>query len=265
MNDTIKPVFFVNEGERIAGSLHLPAGRARCSGVVMVHGFAGQRCGARFILVELSRRLAQAGIASLRFDCRGGGESGGTFEATTTTTQLSDATAAMRELASLRRVDRSRVGVVGVSLGGLVAALLAGSQQEIKSAVLLSPVARADEMAQSMLTTAMRETLSNEGRIDVGGLYLGKGFFEDINGLDGPSRLAESSAAVLVINGGEDETVPTAHAEQYFLKASARKLRAERLIIPGADHTYGAVAWREAALSAAVEFFKGTLGEPRCS
>lgn len=255
-----KPLYFQSNGEEIAGTLHLPAGRGRCGGVAMVHGFRGQRCGARFMLVELSRRLADAGMASLRFDCRGCGESAGRFEDMTPGGQLRDAAAALGELGAIRRVDASRLGLVGISLGGMIAALLAASDRRVKAAVLVSPVARADEMADGMLAEGMRAMLERDGRVDIGGLYLSKAFFDGIEGLDGPSRIAESPAALLVISGSDDETVPPGHADEYFERARARQARTERLVVPGADHTYSSVPWREAALSGAVDFLKGTLG-----
>lgn len=255
-----KPLYFLSDGEEIAGTLHLPAGRARAPGVAMVHGFRGQRCGAHFMLVELSRRLADAGVASLRFDCRGCGESSGRFEEVTPERHLRDAAAALGELGALGRIDDSRLGLVGVSLGGMIAALLASSDERVKAAVLISPVARADEMAAGMLTGLMRDKLERDGRVDIGGLYLAKGFFDGIEGLDGPSRIADSPAALLVINGSDDETVPPGHADEYFEKARTRAATTERLVVPGADHTYSSVPWREAALSGAVDFLTGTLG-----
>ena len=260
MKATQEPLCFESDGRRIAGTVHMPAGDGRCGAVVMVHGFRGQRCGARFMLVDLSRRLSAEGVASLRFDCRGCGESEGAFEELTPGGQLADAAAALSQLESCPRVDPSRIGVVGVSLGGMIAALLAGSRPDVKAAVLISPVSRADEVADGMLTDRRRSELEREGRVDVGGLYLGRAFFDEIGGLDGPSALAESTCAALVVAGGADETVPPGHAREYFEKARNRSAVTEELVIRGADHTYGSVAWREAALSAAVRFLKGTLG-----
>ena len=116
-----KALYFRNKGELVAGTLHLPDNRRRCPGVLMCHGFTGQKSESHFYLVALSRRLAEAGIASLRFDFRGSGESEGEFEDMTPLEEVSDARAALRQLAGIARVDERRLGIFGWSLGGLVA------------------------------------------------------------------------------------------------------------------------------------------------
>src|SRR2546426_5960176 len=48
-------------------------------GVVLFHGFTGDRMESHWLFVKCSRALALAGIASLRFDFYGSGESEGEF------------------------------------------------------------------------------------------------------------------------------------------------------------------------------------------
>jgi exosortase A-associated hydrolase 1 len=78
-----QPLLFACEGERLVGILALPEEPARV-GVVVVVGGPQYRAGSHRQFVQLSRRLADAGFPTLRFDYRGLGDSTGaprTFEA----------------------------------------------------------------------------------------------------------------------------------------------------------------------------------------
>ena len=72
MNET--PVVFECAGEPLIGVLAVPASPAAV-GVVIVVGGPQYRVGSHRQFVELSRGLAERGIACMRFDCRGMGDS----------------------------------------------------------------------------------------------------------------------------------------------------------------------------------------------
>lgn len=254
-----KPHYFENKGELIAGTLHLPDGRSRCPGVLLLHGFAGQKAEANFIFVELSRHLASAGVASLRFDFRGCGESRGAFENMSPLEELSDSTAALHELKSVSRVDSRRIGVVGLSMGGLVAALLAAREPSVRSLVLWSAVSRLKELMETMLPEGAMETIEKEGRFDIGGLYLGKAFLDSLDHLDPAAALAKTEAPVLIIHGTADETVPYDHSDDLHAAAASRGVRTDRLRVEGANHVFSLVSWRRSVIEATTDFLKGTL------
>ncbi len=254
-----KAHYFKNKGQFLAGTLHLPAGRKPCPGVVILHGFTGWKCEPHFIFVELSRRLADAGIASLRFDFRGSGESEGLFEDMTPLEELSDARAALAELRGQRRIDSRRLGVVGLSLGGMIAALLAGKERSIKSVVLWSAPARPDKLFKAARPKKDLKRIREEGRLDIGGLYLGNAFLETLPGIDPPAELAKSRAPALVIHGSGDEGVPYSHSGDFLRAGKARGIRTERLRIEGSDHVYSSIPWRNEVIEATVSFLKETL------
>ena len=109
---------FANEGQQIAGTLHLPNGVGPHPGVLLCHGFTGMRLEAHFLFVKMSRALERAGFASLRFDFRGSGESEGEFREMTVETEVSDALKAVDVFCEVPEVDGGRIGVIGLSLGG---------------------------------------------------------------------------------------------------------------------------------------------------
>ncbi|MBD3293779.1 MAG: alpha/beta hydrolase, partial [Armatimonadia bacterium] len=69
---------FEVDGHRIAASIHIPD-TTPAPGVVMCHGFTGQRMEAHFLFVKAGRAMCEAGLNVLRFDFRGSGESDGRF------------------------------------------------------------------------------------------------------------------------------------------------------------------------------------------
>lgn len=69
-------IAFDCEGETLFGVLSAPA-QAATTGVVLIVGGPQYRVGSHRQFVELARTLAQRGIAVLRFDYRGMGDSGG--------------------------------------------------------------------------------------------------------------------------------------------------------------------------------------------
>jgi uncharacterized protein len=72
------PIAFDCDGATLVGVLHLPS-PSPDTGVVIVVGGPQYRVGSHRQFLLLARRLAAGGIAALRFDCRGMGDSDGEF------------------------------------------------------------------------------------------------------------------------------------------------------------------------------------------
>ena len=57
----------------------------------------------------------------------------------------------------------------------------------------------------------------------------------------------------LIIHPGEDKTVPRSHATD-FLRSSGAGVK-EKVLIPGADHTFTSIAWESAVIRLTSEWF----------
>lgn len=115
-------------GVRLAGTLSVPPGPGPHRAVVLVTGSGPQDrdealAGHRPFLV-LADALARGGTVVFRYDDRGIGRSTGTFATATTEDFAADARGALRAVAALPEVDPKRVGILGHSEGGLIAALV---------------------------------------------------------------------------------------------------------------------------------------------
>lgn len=107
--------------------LHVPDQRpGKVPFVILFHGFCDDRNEINFVHTELSRRLCERGIASVRFDFAGSGDSDGRFEDMTVSSEVEDGLAILDYVKSLDFVDQSRIAIHGLSMGGCVASMVAG-------------------------------------------------------------------------------------------------------------------------------------------
>lgn len=119
-------------GVELAGTLTMPDGEGPFPAVVLVSGSGPQNRDEEIMghkpFGVIADYLARRGIAVLRYDDRGFGESTGDFASATTLDLAEDARGAFAFLAGTDTIDAGRVGIVGHSEGGLIAAVIAGEQ-----------------------------------------------------------------------------------------------------------------------------------------
>ncbi len=134
--------FVSNPGAvELAGTLTLPSSDGRYPAAILLSGSGPQDRNENvfghkpFLLI--SDHLTRHGIAVLRYDDRGVGESQGVFEEARVTDFSKDAQAAFRYLATRADIDQSRIGLVGHSEGGLVALLASTGDDAVSTAYLV--------------------------------------------------------------------------------------------------------------------------------
>jgi len=142
----------IKEGITLAGTLTYPkleakqAGYSKSGGkfpaVILISGSGSQNrneevFGHKPFLV-LADYLTRNGIAVLRYDDRGFGESGGNAENATSLNYAEDAYSAFIFLNSKSFVDKAKTGLIGHSEGALIASYLASNHKDIAFIVLLA-------------------------------------------------------------------------------------------------------------------------------
>lgn len=122
-------------GISLAGEIDWPEAPRPVPIVVFSHGWGSSKASPRNTVI--ARRLAERGLASLRFDYTGHGESGGSLDESTWRQQVADLAAALAY--ARERPEVSAVGLAGASTGGLVALRVAAADERLGALVLREP------------------------------------------------------------------------------------------------------------------------------
>lgn len=214
-------------GGPVVGTLALPPGPP-APAVLLLHGFTGRRdehpvAGTgEGVFARTARLLADAGMASLRIDFRGSGDSPGDFADTTHEGQISDGLAALDWLGANPRVRGDRLSLIGWSMGGQAAAAVAGRSRRPRAVALWAPVARPRPTFAALLGEPMIERgLATGDRPLVLGLpwaphlALKQGFFEGLVTQDPLGQIAAWPGPLFVAHGTRDAAVPVEAAALY--------------------------------------------------
>ena len=249
--------FQTRKGKTLRGVLHLPAhAHARTSpAVVLFHGFTGNRMESHWMFVKCSRALAQAGIASLRFDFYGSGESDGEFRQMTLSGEIGDGRAAVAFMRKQKGVDPDRLGLLGLSLGGAVAAPLA-SGIDAKALVLWSAVAHTARLGD-LIKKKARRIPNKPGAFEYDARELHPRLMEDVLKVEPIRHIVRYRGPTLVIHPENDETVPLSHAKAFFQAAGSGTK--DIAIIAGADHVFTAVPWEHEVIFRTTQWFSRHL------
>jgi uncharacterized protein len=202
------------DGLHLAGTLVSPDTPAS-RGVVLVHGGGVTREEGGFF-TRLTARLADSGVASLRFDMRGHGESEGQQEALTLTTILNDIRVA---IAHLRKVtDAQEITLLGASFGGGICAYYAAKRpEELSRLVLFNPqldykrrtIDTRSYWINDSISEEAAQQLSEHGFIQfTPTLRHGRPLLNEVFWLHPYEVLGDVQAPTLIVHGTEDTFVP---------------------------------------------------------
>jgi dienelactone hydrolase len=259
---TETPVLIPNGDHDIPAVLTLPIGGGKFPAVVMLHGYGSTKDEAGNGYKLFSPILAENGIASIRIDFMGNGDSKADFVDFDLDKGVSDANAAAAYLASQEAVNPKRIGIMGWSMGGTIAMLSAGRNGLYKSLVTW---AGAPDLSL-VFDDAGYETAKKTGfKLDTfdwrAPLKLGLGAFESVRKTKVLAELAGSKAPVLAITGSADTTVLPKNADA-IAAASAHK-KSGSAVINGADHTFniftGDLSAYNELTALTLDWFRSTL------
>ena len=257
---TERPIVFYNKGQLLNGILHSPTDcDTPCPAVVFFHGFTGTKVEPHRIFVKTARELADAGFYALRFDFRGSGDSEGNFSEMTIGGEVSDAIKSIDVLTTMQGVDPERIGILGLSMGGCVAACVSGQDARVKSTVMWAslsddpPDRREEILARAKNTPTPEEIAQSNPNI------VGKAFYEELPEISPSALIQQFTGALLVIHGSGDDVVPVSHGKRYYELMSERNALTALEIIDKGDHTFNTVASEQAVIAKSVAWFQRTL------
>ncbi len=152
----IEEVTFTNEvdGTVLAGTLTRPKMGGLFPVAILISGSGPQDRDESLLdhkpFWVLADHLSRRGIAVLRFDDRGVGNSTGKFENATTEDFARDVRSAISFVKTATSIDASRIGLIGHSEGGLVATLVSAENKDVAWVVLMaSPGVNGEEILYS--------------------------------------------------------------------------------------------------------------------
>jgi len=129
-----------SNGHTLRGMLHQPDGLSNVPLVILFHEYGATKTENKFIYVELSRILEQKGIASIRFDFFGSGESDGELQQKSFASDMTSARDILSYAHTLPFVDHECIAIVGKGSSCLIASLLSAEIKDgVEALVLLSP------------------------------------------------------------------------------------------------------------------------------
>ena len=153
----IEEVVFENNNAnvKLAGTLTLPDTKNSSPAVILIHGSGrndrnGTFAGTFHLLADY---LTRKGIAVLRYDKRGAGESTGDYGQSTTLDFASDVKAGIEFLKSDSRINPELIGLIGHSEGGVIAPLIASESDEVAFMVLMAGLGQTFGEAASYMRT----------------------------------------------------------------------------------------------------------------
>jgi pimeloyl-ACP methyl ester carboxylesterase len=231
-------VFIPNQGRLIPATVCLPVGQPGdiFPAVVMLHGTGSNRDEVSKAFKMLAPYMAQCGIASIRFDFAGQGDSTADYIEYCYSSGASDAVACAGFLKNLKAVDSERIGIMGWSQGGAVA-IHAAARNPIFKALLTW--AGALDMFDFFSSQYEEAKVKGFVKIALGWrppLNLSLQWFEEARNISLRDELALFKGPVLAIAGSADTTVPLSDLDD--IVANAGGTDKGKVLIVGADHTF---------------------------
>ncbi|MBD9726340.1 alpha/beta hydrolase [Streptomyces caniscabiei] len=250
---------FRHNGLTLRSTVHIPEGATgtRWPTAVFVHGFTSNRIELPNF-VAMSRLLQANGVASIRFDLSGHGESDGDFFGVTMSGEIAETRAILRSARALDFVDPDRIGLVGMSMGGVVAGVVAAEEAGIGALCLWSPAAVAPfEIGSGYLKgRSLAAEVEEKGYFDADGHRMSPALIEGIAGLDVYGRSSGYSGPVHILHGDKDDIVPLEYVRRYLDHYGGN---AELEIVEGADHAWGSVPHRTTLHQSTLRFLRRHL------
>lgn len=166
-------VTFRNEKENflLAGTLTVPEGEGPFPAVVLVSGSGQQNRDEELMnhrpFWVIADYLSRNGVAVLRYDDRGEGQSEGDPKMATTSDLSYDAEAAFDFLLKQKNIDTSKVGILGHSEGGVINCMVASRRKDVAFIVSLAgPAVKGMEVIKAQQEAIYRVSGVSQAAID---------------------------------------------------------------------------------------------------
>lgn len=221
--------FTNRRGQKLAGRLESPTVAAKAS-AVFAHCFT---CSKNVKAAsQISRSLAQLGIAVLRFDFTGLGNSEGDFANTNFSSNVTDLIDAAEALAEQSLAPSL---LVGHSLGGAAALMAASEIDSVRAVATIGAPSEPAHVENLFGDAVPRISLEGEATIRLGGreITIAKQFLDDLRNHSLETYLRDLRKPILIFHSPIDSIVSIENARRIFEAARHPK---SFVAIDDADH-----------------------------
>ena len=219
---------------KLSAELQTPDNKKTYPLVMILHGFTGNKN--ETLLTTLADDLEKSGIASIRFDFNGHGESDGAFQDMTVLNEIEDAKKVYNYVIKLPEV--TSVSITGHSQGGVVTSMLAGElgTDKVKAIALMAPAAILREDAiRGNLFNVTYDSLNPPEYVEVfGGHKIGRNYIKTAQTMPIYETAEKFQGPAFMIHGTGDTVVPytcSLHYEHIYPKS-------ELALLPAFDHSF---------------------------
>ena len=251
----------------IPATVCLPTGEGKFPAVVMLHGTGSNRDeagnGYKYAAPVLAEKY---GIATIRIDFMGNGDSTADYMDYNFETAVSDAVNAAFYMASLENVDGLRIGVMGWSQGGTDALLCCARKSPVFKSIVTWAGAP-DMKLDGFFSEADYEEAKANGYFVMefdfrDPLNVGLQWCDDVWNTDVLGEFANYTGPVLAIAGTNDTIVDPEWANK--IVAASKNEQSRTCFIEGMDHTFNVFSEEDLhslyeAIDATGAFFASTL------
>lgn len=228
----MRDFFIPCDGIKLHAKLDKPEGKERCPLTIVIHGFTGHMEEPH--IVAAAQAMNEAGIATLRVEMYGHGQSEGSFEDHTLYKWVTGALSVVDYARTLDFV--TGLYLCGHSQGGLLAMLVAGMKRDdFKAIILLSPAWMIPDGARRgrLLGCDFNHDHIPE-MLEPWGTKLNGNYIRVAQTIHVEDEIKRYTAPVLIVQGDADGVVPLAYAH----RAAELYANAKLLIIPGDTHCF---------------------------
>lgn len=246
-----QPLTLDGDHGKLAAILQTPDGKDTYPAVILCHGFTSQK--EHPLIKHLADYLEADGIASIRFDFNGHGESEGDFQDMTVLNEIEDAKKVYAYVSALPEV--TAVAIAGHSQGGVVSSMVAGELgDKIKAVALLAPAAvLRDDAIKGNAFGSSFDPFNIPEYVEMIGHKVGRNYFLTGQTLPIYETTVKYQGPACLVHGTGDVIVPYTYSLHYHEIWPASELN----LMERVDHNF--TGHQEEAAKTAADFFAKTL------
>jgi len=202
--------------EKLAAYLDMPEKVKPKAFALFAHCFT---CGKNLkSMVNINKALTEHGIAVMRFDFTGIGESQGDFSETNFTSNIDDLVAAADYLEDEYEAPKL---LIGHSMGGAAVIQAAHDIRSVKAVATIAAPSSPDHLGHILHRTRSQAESEGAAEVTIGGktFTLKKQFFENLDKIKMREKIRGLNRPLLILHAPNDDTVHVDNAAEIFQAA----------------------------------------------